>query len=146
MLLVFGMLITAFAFLPNSDIVSMTGVNAHAETNTNEYENLKYTVLDDGTVAITGLVSRTETVEIPSQIDGKKVTVIKNSAFAALQPNKVTTKVTLPDTLTTIEQYAFMNMQALTSITIPSSVKTIGLGAFYYCKALQTVTFKGSIW
>ena len=135
------MLFGSAALLPESFSDSPSVMSVSAE----ESGNLKYSVLTDGTVAITGLVSRTETVDIPSQIDGKKVTVIKDSAFAALQPNKVTTKVTLPDTLTTIEQYAFMNMQALTSITIPSSVKTIGLGAFYYCKALQTVTFKGSL-
>lgn len=51
--------------------------------------------------------------------------------------------VSLPDTLTTIEECAFVRCSALNDITIPSAVKTVGRVAFSDCTSLHTVIFKG---
>lgn len=54
------------------------------------------------------------------------------------------TKVTLPDSLTSIGDYAFMKCDGLTSIDIPASVKTIGKDAFRECTKLTSVNFATS--
>ena len=41
------------------------------------------------------------------------------------------TSVTIPESVTTIREGAFMNCTGLTSVTIPDGVTTIGSSAFY---------------
>ena len=43
------------------------------------------------------------------------------------------TNYTIPNNVTTIENWAFGGCNSLTSINIPNSVTTIGDGAFAYC-------------
>ena len=47
---------------------------------------------------------------------------------------------TVPSTVTTIKEYAFVFCNNLTSIIIPDSVTTIGESAFYGCKKLESAT------
>lgn len=77
-------------------------------------------------------------IAIPSQIAGETVTTIGDAFFGAKL-----TSVTIPDSVTTIEQWAFTNNQ-LTSITIPSSVTTIGKYAFYG-NQLTSLTIPASV-
>ena len=55
------------------------------------------------------------------------------------------TEYTIPDSVTTIGDYAFYNCRSLTSITIPDSVTTIGSSAFSGCNSLTSVTIPGSV-
>ena len=64
-------------------------------------------------------------VNIPKYIHGAEVNVIGESAFENMQ----ITSVTLPETVTKIEQYAF-NRNELTEVIIPEQVKYIGKNAF----------------
>ena len=50
--------------------------------------------------------------------------------------------ITLPDSVTSIGNYAFYDCSSLTSITIPKSVTSIGKCAFYRCRSLTNVTFE----
>ena len=45
------------------------------------------------------------------------------------------TSVTIPDSVTSIEEDAFSGCTRLTSVTIPDSVTSIGEDAFYGCTA-----------
>ena len=49
------------------------------------------------------------------------------------------TSVTIPSSVTSIDNYAFYNCTSLTSVTIPSSVTSIGIAAFSKCNALTSV-------
>ena len=55
------------------------------------------------------------------------------------------TEYTIPDSVTSIEDYVFYGCSSLTSITIPDSVTTIGNYAFYYCNSLTSVTIPDSV-
>ena len=55
------------------------------------------------------------------------------------------TSVTIPDSVTSIGNYAFYNCTSLTSVTIPDSVTSIGDSAFRYCTSLTSVTIPGSV-
>ena len=52
---------------------------------------------------------------------------------------------TIPDSVTTIGDYAFVFCGSLTSITIPDSVTTIGMWAFASCSSLTSITIPDSV-
>ena len=52
---------------------------------------------------------------------------------------------TIPNTVTTIGNYAFDDVDGLTSIEIPSSVTSLGKGAFYFCDLLASITIPSSV-
>ena len=49
------------------------------------------------------------------------------------------TSITIPESVTSIRNYAFEKCTGLTNITIPESVTSIGISAFEYCSQLKTV-------
>lgn len=79
-------------------------------------------------------------VTIPSRYQGKPVTMIGHAAFF----NSAVTSVTIPDSVTSIGDDAFVNCPQLTNISIPNSVTYIGFSAFAHCTSLMTVTYPGS--
>lgn len=85
-------------------VISMVSVlpifTATAET----YGDYEYTVLDDGTVEITKYNGTATELVIPSEIDSMSVTSIGDSAF---EENGTITNITIPDSVTTIGNYAF---------------------------------------
>ena len=82
------------------------------------------------------LVVGLQTSRIP---DG--VTTIGASAFACTN----LTSITIPDSVTIIEELAFQFCESLTSITIPNSVTTIGQDAFYGCSGLTSIAIPNSV-
>ena len=55
------------------------------------------------------------------------------------------TEYTIPNSVTTIGDYAFAGCSSLTSVTIPDSVTTIGYAAFDSCSNLTSVTIGDSV-
>ena len=51
----------------------------------------------------------------------------------------------IPNSVTSIGDWAFEGCTGLTSVTIPNSVTTIGNGAFYVCSGLTSVTIPNSV-
>lgn len=104
-----------------------------------EYE---YTENSDGGMTIVNYLGTGSVVNIPSQIDGKKVTRIGDNAFRS---NPIVTDITIPNTVSHIGIAAFWNNNGLKSITLPDSVTRISEVAFAYCFGLESVTFGASI-
>lgn len=80
--------------------------------------------------------SASGTVTVPAQWNGLPVTSIRSYAFDNCSG---VTKIILPDSIKTIESFAFFSCGML-EISIPASVSTIGASAFYGCKALKKLT------
>jgi len=55
------------------------------------------------------------------------------------------TKISLPNTLVSIERLAFGNCTSLTSIIIPNGVNSMESAIFFYCAALTNVTIPNSV-
>lgn len=74
--------------------------------------------------------------EIPSG-----TTTIADRAFYDGDGNSSLESVTIPNTVTSIGQYAFMGDENLgPSITLPSGITSIGQGAFLNCSNLVSIT------
>ncbi len=58
---------------------------------------------------------------------------------------KWATSVSIPNSVTSIGNYAFDCCINLTSVTIPNSVTSIGISAFYWCSGLTSVTIPNSV-
>ena len=59
--------------------------------------------------------------------------------------NKLVTDLVIPDSVTSIGNYAFQDCRRLTSITIPNSVTSIGNSAFSGCSGLTNITIPDSV-
>ncbi len=66
------------------------------------------------------------------------ITAIGRRAFIY---NHALKAVTVPDSLTTVEEEAFFNCEELSSITLPDGVCSMGEGTFAYCYALTGFQF-----
>ena len=84
-------------------------------------------------------------------MDGKEITdlVIPNSVTSignyAFCDCSGLTSVTIPNSVTRIGTGAFRDCSGLTSVTIPNSVTSIGYGTFSNCSGLTTVTIPNSV-
>ena len=70
--------------------------------------------------------------------------LIQDGTLIAFAPAGLT-EYAIPDSATTIGDYAFKYCSSLTSVTIPDSVTTIGYEAFYECSSLTSVTIGNSV-
>lgn len=96
---------------------------------------------DNTAVIVTNYKGTAADVTIPSCYKGKPVTAINNAAF----PNSAVTSVTIPDSVTSIPDAAFVNCSQLTNISIPNSVTYIGFSAFDGCASLKSITLPSSL-
>ena len=59
--------------------------------------------------------------------------------------NELVTEIIIPDSITSIDNYAFHNCTSLTSVVISDSVTSIGNYAFYNCTSLTSIEIPDSI-
>lgn len=110
--------------------------SSYAATN-GDYE---YEINSDKTVSITYFNGNHKSeVKIPSKINGKTVTKITNGAFSCLP---LLQKVTIPDTVTTLDGYCapFLNCPNLKEVHIGKKVNSFSENPFQGCTKLRTIT------
>lgn len=106
-----------------------------------EYNGLSYSIREDGTVAITDVsytAVKNDTLSIPANINGRKVTRIEEKAVA----NCSAKEIIIPSTVQEIGFRAFEACNNVTSITIPESVTLIDAYVFLECEKLERVIIK----
>ena len=96
-----------------------------------------------GNVTVTDVEAGTQTsIEIPETIDEGTVKIIGANAF---EDCDTFTSITLPQSLTSIEDFAFCRCTALQNINIPQNVTNIGVSAFFQCKSLTSITIPSGV-
>ena len=102
--------------------------------------DVKYRLMSDGNVEICGYTKAQSSITIPSEIDGRKVTKIADSAFENCTSLK--SLLNWAD-LTYIGANAFKGCTGLKDISIPGETTFIGESAFEGCTNLKTVILWG---
>ena len=108
-----------------------------------ETEEYQYRLLADGTAELYFYKDvRANSVTVPSEIEGYKVTVIGTQCFVQL-PSLST--VVIPDGVVGIGDEAFADCGNLYNLRLPESIKVIGTKAFSGCLAAMNVDYSGDI-
>ncbi|MCL2272401.1 MAG: leucine-rich repeat domain-containing protein [Treponema sp.] len=92
-------------------------------------------------------------VVIPAVYNGKPVTAVATAVgrggeeewYEGSFAHTAIASVTIPNSVTSIGDVAFVDCNNLTSVTIPDSVTSIGNGAFARCTSLTSVTIPDSV-
>ena len=123
-----------------SNLTIQSGNPAVQDAANEQLFDFKFTP-DNTAVIVTRYNGTAADVTIPSRYKGKPVTMIDHAAFF----NSVVTSVTIPDSVTSIDDNAFGFCSQLTNISIPNSVTYIGFSAFAHCTSLKSITLPSSL-
>ncbi|MDE7229258.1 MAG: leucine-rich repeat domain-containing protein [Oscillospiraceae bacterium] len=113
-----------------------------------------YKKQDDGTIVITGYKGKRTEITVPEKIGKGTVTMIEDWALSPLAVRttperkdvlKAITKITLPNTLKSIESHTFLQMNSLEEINIPDGVSAIKSRAFGQCSSLVKLDIPESV-
>lgn len=105
-------------------------------------DDWKIYISEEGKISIKDYKGSSENVEIPDNFDGFPVVSIGEKAFR----NKGSlVSVTIPDSVTLIDWYAFESCSKLKSVVIGKSVETISKYAFQDCESLEKIVIPDSV-
>lgn len=104
----------------------------------------KWTYFDDGegNISVAANDKTMVNAEVPASINGSTVSIIDVECFMDMTSLET---VTLPDTITTIKDFAFYNCTALKEVNLPNGLESISWEAFYGCTSLEEVTIPASV-
>ena len=111
-------------------------VNATSIASNSDFEYIVGT-----TITIIKYLGTNSNVVIPSEIDGKRVVAIGDSAFRCLP----ITSVEIPEGVIEISRYAFYECRELTSVKLPSTLVRIGMYSFSRCSKITSITIPASV-
>ena len=149
--------IGAYVFADCTNLTSITipdSITSIGECAFLQCTNLTSITIPDSVTSISvyafgGCTSLTSiTVDINNQHYASENGVLFNKNKTTLilyLEGKTDTSYSIPDSITTIGDYAFGCCESLTSITIPDSVTSIGEGAFNNCNGLTSITIPNSV-
>lgn len=100
--------------------------------------NCQYTGIDYDNNSINPMVTN---ASVESIIIGSKVKIIPESFFAST----FVTNIVIPDSVESIESFAFSDCQKLNRIEIGKNVKNIGISAFSKCISLNSITIPENV-
>ena len=94
-----------------------------------------YCILEDGTVLLKKYSGFDTDVVIPATIEKLPVTMLLGT-FSGWH---LLTSVTIPESVTVIDDDTFGGCENLTAVNLPSGLEKIGYGAFRYCSRLEKI-------
>lgn len=125
-------------------VTDSLGLSATATTTVNVTNPYIYTT-NAGTITITGYTGAGGVVSIPDTITGLPVTSIAEQTFYIYYGDGPVTSLTIPDSVTSIEERAFYQCYSLTNVTLGNGVTNIGNIAFEGCSSLASVTIPNGV-
>lgn len=99
----------------------------------------QYEEISDDNIRIKKYIGVDTTIDVPDQINGKKVTEIGTGAFS----NMDVKKISIPATVDTIPSWAFYNLPSCTEVTIGNKMALKSDDIFCQCPNLKKVNTKG---
>jgi len=142
------LLTRAFAFA----FALATATAVHADTWTDPATGITWTYtvtggkasLGGGSLGSPAVPTSTQgAIVVPSDIGGKAVTEVGNSAFAFCSS---LTDVTIPAAVTNIGDYAFLNCGALTNVVVLGALNSYGQSHFYDGVSAELTTYVTANW
>ena len=100
-----------------------------------------YSVLSKNTAKLINGKNYSGDLVIPETVTAGNTFAIMGIGVSAFADNNGLTSVTIPNSVTNIDDFAFADCINLTSITIPESVTSIGNGVLYGCNSVKTLTY-----
>jgi len=146
--------IVVCGFLSVVLVLAFTACSATQGQKLTGTDSFKFTVINNGTAYSVSAGTATEgTVNIPAyyrpNADSNYLPVTeigdKNDRDGAFAGCKNIIKITIPDSVTSIGNYAFSSCSGLTSVTIPANVTHIYRSAFAGCSSLTSITIPASV-
>ena len=129
-------------YTPASSRYGYNGASGGVDANGNEYSIFEYSLDDAKNATITKYRGNVSALNIPDTLDGYPVVGINASVF---QKNKQLRVVVIPDSVTSIGEYAFSECSNLSTVILSKNVTNIGNGAFYKCDALTGIEVPKSL-
>ena len=123
-------------------VTNAAEISADSSVCYNENGFTYYIDFYDSTARIVDYNGTSTDLVIPSTLGGSKVVCIGSSAF---KNNTNLTSVTIPDTVTTIENSAFSGCSNIKKLTLGKNVSEIGMHAFQRNIGLTTLTIPDSV-
>ena len=111
-----------------------------------EKDGLTYRLSEDGTYySLVDCEEGVNEANILAEIDGVPVTTIASDTFINNRQSWGIHKITIPNSVTTLEDNAISQCYYLLELVIPDSVTYIGENAFYHCRALRSITIGSGV-
>ena len=105
-------------------------------------QTLEYEQNTDGTYTVDGDGYRTYTeIVIPRKYNDQDITSIGTHAFMGSSAKSII----IPDTVKTIQAYAFSRCSSLITVYIPEGVQSIGNYVFKDCKSIKSIDIPDSV-
>lgn len=132
--------VTAVSFASCGSSSGSTAVEV-TEPEATDANGVGYSSQSDKSFAVTQADKKATSIVIPETIDGQPVTKLSKSVFKMSKAESIT----LPETITSISEYAFAFCRNLKTVNIPEGVTKIGQNSFAACESLTKIELPSTL-
>lgn len=125
-----------------SVFVCCMGISVKAEETEIDTSVFRYEENEDGTITIIGYSGTDETVIVPSEIDGKSVTVIGDHSFYNCDTIK---HLVVKEGIVKLGNYSFTDCDNLKTVLLPKGLSSMGNNTFYDCISLTDINIPNTV-